>query len=240
MRLGAPALAQSSLEEGKAFVLMMSCEEFERFGLDMDRADAEPSEAVAASEHAARCARCRALLASWRDVKQDLRLLRQATLVAAPPRVEMRLKQQLRTRREARVPSRSVSIATWAVAAAVLLAAGLGWKNWRNAGAAGGDGTSSVAPGPASSAPAIDHSMLMATDYDNGAFTRLPGSLPSPHENQEILQVRMQRGALRRFGLPVAQDHAADWVQVDFLIGEDGSPQAVRLHRDAQPESTVQ
>jgi len=38
----------------------------------------------------------------------------------------------------------------------------------------------------------------------------------------------------------VAQDRAAEWVQVDFLIGEDGVPQAVRLHDDSQLESTLQ
>jgi hypothetical protein len=82
--------------------------------------------------------------------------------------------------------------------------------------------------------------MLLAADSDSGAFTRLPASMPSAYENQEILQVRMQRGALGRFGLPVAQDRAAEWVQVDFLIGEDGVPQAVRLHDDSQLESTLQ
>jgi hypothetical protein len=81
--------------------------------------------------------------------------------------------------------------------------------------------------------------MLLA-DSDTGAFTRLPGSMPSPYENQSILQVRMQRGALGRFGLPVAQDRAAEWVQVDFLIGEDGLPQAVRLHQDSESGATLQ
>jgi len=81
---------------------------------------------------------------------------------------------------------------------------------------------------------------LLASDSDSGAFTRLPASMPSPYEAQEILQVRMQRGALGRFGLPVSQDRASEWVQVDFLIGEDGVPQAVRLHEDSQIGATLQ
>ena len=37
------------------------------------------------------------------------------------------------------------------------------------------------------------------------------------------------RGALGAFGLPVNEDLASDWIQVDLLVGDDGAPQAVRL-----------
>src|SRR6516164_3162646 len=113
---------------------MMSCDEFERFGLDLDRPEASPAERALASEHALHCPDCRALLASWREVKADLRLLRETTLLeSAPARVEMRLKQELRTRRESRVPRSSVAIASWALAAAAVLAAAVGWVHWRQA-----------------------------------------------------------------------------------------------------------
>jgi hypothetical protein len=75
--------------------------------------------------------------------------------------------------------------------------------------------------------------MLLAADYDTGEFTELPGSMPSQSNDRTVLQVRMQRGALARFGLPVEQERAAEWVSVDFLVGEDGQPQGVRLHRDS-------
>ena len=240
MHHGAQVPAQSEL--GKSKVEMMNCEEFELRGLDLDRADADPQEAAAAARHAEGCAHCTAMLESWREVKGDLRLLREVTrMSSAPVRVEMRLKQELRTRREARLPRRSVAVAVWAVAATAVLAAGLGWKQWR-------DGKTDSVPAPTRAAAGVskpaanagDAAMLLTADSDTGAFTRLPGSMPSPYENQAILQVRMQRGALGRFGLPVAQDHAAEWVQVDFLIGEDGLPQAVRLHRDSQTEATLQ
>jgi hypothetical protein len=39
----------------------------------------------------------------------------------------------------------------------------------------------------------------------------------------------MQRGALGALGLPVNEDLANDWIQVDLLVGDDGSPRAVRL-----------
>src|SRR5258708_10282210 len=111
---------------------MMNCEEFELLGLDLDRADADPREAAAAARHAGGCARCSALLESWREVKGDLRLLREATrLEAAPARVEMRLQQELRTRREARVPRHTGLISAWTLAiAAVAIGAGR-WGAWQ-------------------------------------------------------------------------------------------------------------
>jgi hypothetical protein len=39
----------------------------------------------------------------------------------------------------------------------------------------------------------------------------------------------MQRGALGAFGLPVNEDRANEWIQVDLLVGNDGLPEAVRL-----------
>jgi anti-sigma factor RsiW len=226
----------------KKVIKMMSCEQFELLGLDMDRPDAQPEEAAAAAEHAASCTRCFALLESWRELKQDLRLLREnSCFESAPARVEMRLKLELRTRREARVPRSAVTAARWALAAAAVLVAGLGWNHWRGASSNNAANQAPAASSNSQSATAgSDRAMLLAADSDSGAFTRLPASMPSAYENQEILQVRMQRGALGRFGLPVAQDRAAEWVQVDFLIGEDGVPQAVRLHDDSQLESTLQ
>jgi hypothetical protein len=232
-------LVRSELGErqGRQLV-MMNCEEFELCGLDLDRRDAEPREAAAAAQHAEVCPRCRAMLESWREVKGDLRLLREATwLHSAPPRVEMRLKQELRTRREVRVPFRRVAVATWALAAVAVLAAGLGWRLWRDGNARPGR---TVVPSVSKPAASRGDAAMLLADSDTGAFTRLPGSMPSPYENQAILQVRMQRGALGRFGFPVAQDRAAEWVQVDFLIGEDGLPQAVRLHQDSQTGPTLQ
>ena len=220
---------------------MMSCEQFELLGLDMDRPDAQPEEAVSAREHAASCERCFALLQSWRELQQDLRLLQENTrFLSAPARVEMRLKQELRTRREARVPRSTVAMAPWALAAAGALAVAVGWMHWRDGSPSRIVNKAAVSNSSRSGTIAPDSPMLLAADSDSGAFTRLPASMPSPYENREILQVRMQRGALGRFGLPVAQDRAAEWVQVDFLVGEDGVPQAVRLHDDSQLDSTLQ
>jgi hypothetical protein len=226
----------------KKVTTMMSCEQFELSGLDVDRADAQPEEAAAATEHAANCARCFAMLESWRELKQDLRLLQEHTrLESAPARVEMRLKQELRTRREARVPRSTVAVATWALAAAAALAAAIGWMHWR-------DGisrhTDTAPPQVAAVAqvnpePTLDASLLTA-DYDTGDFTQLPGSMPTASSDESVLQARVQRGALVQFGLPVAPEQATEWVDVDFLVGEDGQPLAVRLHQDASSEAVTQ
>jgi len=64
---------------------MMKCEEFELLGLDMDRADAKPEEVASAAKHAANCARCFALLESWRELKQDLRVLQDTTRLESAP-----------------------------------------------------------------------------------------------------------------------------------------------------------
>jgi hypothetical protein len=215
---------------------MMNCEEFELRGLDLDRADADPEEAAEAADHANRCSRCSGLLESWREVKGDLRLLRESTRTeSAPMRVEMRLKQELRTRREAKVPRSTMAIAGWALAAAAVLAVSVGWVRFHSTVSIQ-DPTATAGSNTALSAD----DALLAADYDTGEFSELPGSLPSESDDQSVLQVRMQRSALSRFGLPVDPDGASDFVSVDFLVGEDGQPQAVRLHQDTQVASVTQ
>ncbi len=78
----------------------MTCEEFEAIGLDADR-DASLGEIQRASAraHAASCSRCAALQNSWHTARLELRSLAEETAAAqAPPRVEMRLRQEFRTR----------------------------------------------------------------------------------------------------------------------------------------------
>jgi hypothetical protein len=72
---------------------------------------------------------------------------------------------------------------------------------------------------------------VVAKDEDAGRFTLLPGSLPAETEDAAVVRVRMQRGALGTLGLPVNEERAGEWIQVDLLVGNDGLPQAVRLVR---------
>lgn len=68
-------------------------------------------------------------------------------------------------------------------------------------------------------------------DNEMSGFTFLPGAFATDSEEAAILRVRLQRGALGALGLPVNEESAAEWIQVDLLVGEDGLPQAVRLPR---------
>jgi len=60
-------------------------------------------------------------------------------------------------------------------------------------------------------------------------FTFLPGALPADTDDAAIVRVRMQRSTLGALGLPVNEERAGEWIQVDLLVGNDGLPQAVRL-----------
>jgi len=232
---------------------MMNCEEFELRGLDLDRSDADPKEGSEAAAHARVCGHCSALLESWREVKSDLRLLREATSVnSAPARVEMRLRQELRTRREARVPRSAVTISAWALATAAVLIGAVSWGAWQRArhqemskvAAPSAPTQTPDSRDTAVSEPSTENALraepkkksgtanaAVAKDEDSGKFTLLPGSLPSETEEAAIVRVRMQRGALGALGFPVNEERAGEWIQVDLLVGNDGLPQAVRLAR---------
>jgi hypothetical protein len=234
---------------------MMNCEEFELRGLDIDRSDADAKEAAEAAAHARVCARCGALLESWREVRCDLQLLREATRVdSAPARVEMRLKQELRSRREARVPRRTVAISAWALAAAAALVGAVSWVAWERTrhpelprhevAVTSMPKQDPVSPDKNASVPKTENAAqteikkksdgarpVVGKDEDAGRFTLLPGSLPAETEDAAVVRVRMQRGALGTLGLPVNEERAGEWIQVDLLVGNDGLPQAVRLVR---------
>ena len=64
-------------------------------------------------------------------------------------------------------------------------------------------------------------------------FALLPGVIPPSLEEATVVHVQMQRGGLTALGLSVNEEHGADWIQVDLLVGDDGVPQAVRLPRSA-------
>jgi hypothetical protein len=72
-------------------------------------------------------------------------------------------------------------------------------------------------------------------DNELSDFTMLPGTLPADTADTAdaaILRVRMQRSSLGALGLPVNEERAGEWIQVDLLVGNDGLPQAVRLPQE--------
>jgi len=234
----------------------MNCEEFEVIGLDAERnATLSEVERVAAREHTNTCSRCAALQESWQAAGVELRAFGEDTAMAqAPARVEMRLRQEFRTQHVTFKVRRAAVVAAWALAAAAVFAGVRGWRNWRhdqqevaakhldfapvakispeNNSSAGPNHESAAQPAnevpPQNSAGAASSETLVA-DNELSDFTLLPGTLAMDADDAAILRVRMQRGALGALGLPVNEERASEWIQVDLLVGDDGLPQAVRL-----------
>jgi len=235
----------------------MKCEEFEAVGLGLDRESAahglDPMEFAAAMEHADTCARCAALQESWQDARAELQALREVTQGAgAPLRVEMRLRQAFWAKRRAMKIRSFALTGTWVLASATLLIVGMSWWNWRiaqenislqSASTPLNAAEKKEAPTNTNSAlvtvsevaeniqhdTASDTTLVAANDAED--FTLLPGSLPQETGDAAVVRVRLQRGALGELGLPVNEERAGEWIQVDLFVGQDGQPQAVRLPR---------
>lgn len=231
----------------------MNCEQFETVGLDLDRESVNGADAIeraAAIDHANTCARCAALQESWRDAQFELRALREATSdVGAPLRVEMRLRQEFFARTRAQKARRFAIASAWVLASAAILLIGMNWWNWHLAhgnnpvqvlttqaktGTTAFDSANNATPTPAvtpvdnsPTEPANESTLVVANDAED--FTLLPGSMAQEIGDGSVVRVRMQRGALGDLGLPVNEERANEWIQVDLFVGQDGQPQAVRL-----------
>jgi hypothetical protein len=227
----------------------MNCEQFETVGLDLDRESANGVDAIernAAIEHANSCARCAALQESWRDARIELQALRDMTAnVGAPLRVEMRLRQEFFARSRAQKVRRFTLASAWVLGSAALLLVGMSWWNWHISseniilqGATTQPKNDATASAPASNRaalnpdndptePANEATLVAANDAED--FTLLPGSVAQEIGDGSVVRVRMQRGALGDLGLPVNEERANEWIQVDLFVGLDGQPQAVRL-----------
>lgn len=220
-------------------VLSMNCEEFESIGLDAVSGKTTLSERSAALEHAGKCAKCAALVDSWESARAELVVFAEATETAqAPARVQMRLLQELRAQKRPHEFYRRTGIITsWGLAAAALIIVAITWQNWRK-GVQHPPQMKNDATLSASDASSSEQNSLVA-DEDNGGFTLLPGALQIASDSDSIYQVRMQRASLSALGFPVSGEGAADWVNVDLLVSDDGTPQGVRLHQDASDSGTL-
>ena len=229
----------------------MKCEEFEAIGLGLDRENPaqglDPMEYAEAIEHADSCARCAALQESWQDAQLELQSLREATRNAsAPARVEMRLRQEFGAKRRAMKVRTFALASAWMLASATLLIVGMSWWNWhiaqeniplqsvsapaKNSSAANSSLATTAeveAVENGQTEPAGAATLIAANDAED--FTLLPGSMPQETGDAAVVRVRLQRGALGALGLPVNEERASEWIQVDLFVGQDGQPQAVRL-----------
>jgi hypothetical protein len=226
----------------------MNCEEFEIVGLDSQRDGSIGNDGrERAVQHARVCGRCAALGASWAAAQVELAALAESSrILHVPARVEARVLQQFRLKHQPRQERRFLQLATWGLAAAAVIVCILGvwdWHKWRQ-GSLGGN----IAASPAAALDAVsshstgssatnaspvtdDSEVLMAGNEGSGVndFIQLPGSSLQEAEDGAVVRVGMERASLAAFGLPVNEDEASDWIQVDVLVGSDGSAQAVRL-----------
>jgi hypothetical protein len=225
----------------------MRCEEFEMIGLDPLRDPSLSDETRhRASQHARRCSKCSSLAASWNAAQTELSAWAESTRDAdALAVVENRLLQQFRLKHQSRRDRRTLQFATWALAAAAVMVISLSvwsWHHWRLAKAGNSPVSTASKPTPAeitnptSTAPSTDSASLasasdnlMASNVSDGEFTQLLGSSTQVLEDAAIVRVGMPRSSLAALGIPVNEEQADDWIQVDLLVGSDGSPQAVRL-----------
>jgi hypothetical protein len=218
----------------------MKCEEFEAIGLERSGTRMSELDAAlrdAAAEHAARCPACASLQESWQEARIALQALRDTTRDAETPRrVEMRLRQEFAMRHRTTKARTVAIVASWALASAAVLFAGVSWRNWRlaqnqhlNVSAGNSVKTNTLPSTVPATAPSETPTLVAGNE--TGDFTLLPGSLPQEVDDSAIVRVGMQRGALSALGLPVNEERVSDWIQVDLLVGQDGLPKAVRLPR---------
>jgi len=52
-----------------------------------------------------------------------------------------------------------------------------------------------------------------------------------PFERGQILRVQLPAAAMQTVGLPVREDHLADPIEADVVVGEEGMPRAIRFVR---------
>jgi hypothetical protein len=221
----------------------MTCEEYQLISL---RPGSEPYDAAlqqAAEEHLRHCYQCAAFQRSWLDLRTDLHAIgAEHASAQTPARVEMRLRQEFRSKHQTWKTRRNALVAAWGLAAAAIIAGTIGWVNWRhekNLQAAHNitPSTQSGKPIQKSSAAVTpagpELGELLVASNSSDEFTLLPGTMPGFLGDGTVVHVQMQRSALGALGLTVNEEHAGDWIQVDLLVGDDGQPQAVRL-----PEST--
>ena len=137
------------------------------------------------------------------------------------------------------------AISALGAAAAVLLVLGISLHRWiapnRNIapvrGVAGN--TSPVASPVAIPANSQRQDQESGSDADDSeyatAFVPLPyADDPTAVDGGTVVRVILSRPALASLGVPVTDPSATDRIPADLLLGEDGTPQAIRLVSQSQ------
>jgi len=205
----------------------MNCEEFVNSGLAS--AAAAGPETAAAREHLRTCPECAALYERLLELRGELRELGKATTQAATPsRVEMRLRQEFRTRHKTDKNRDRAVVAGWMLAATTMVLAAGSMVVWQQRQGNHMNPTPApVSVSAVANGPELGGTLIAASDDEQ--FALIPGALPGLQDETSVVRVQMQRGALGALGLSVNDEQASDIVQVDLLLDTDGQPQAYRL-----------
>jgi hypothetical protein len=87
-----------------------------------------------------------------------------------------------------------------------------------------------AAPSPRKPARLVARATSPKTREVMTDFFPLMDSAP-PFERGQLLRVQLPAAAMQTVGLPVREDHLADPIQADVLVGEEGMPRAIRFVR---------
>jgi hypothetical protein len=215
---------------------VMDCVQFREIYHDLDRPGTPGFRfRERALAHAETCAGCGVLDFAFRNLTQH------NAGREAPPRIEAALLREFQASRLAGSRRRvHGQLAALGAAAAILLALGLGVQHriTSRPGSAAPQATN-IAPAPTTDASAKGQnpstSELDEDEYA-GKFVPVPyADDPAALEGGAIVRVTLPRSALRSFGLPVTESDGTERVFADLLVSEDGTPQAIRLVSDANP-----
>lgn len=222
----------------------MNCAEFQTIVHELAREDASDtlgeSTAVMARLHAQICDACATNLAEARTVAEALAgTAADGRIWEAPAEMGERLAGAFREHHQKLERARSrerrarLRWAEWiavGAAAAALLTIGA-WTFSHKRIVKTGNSTATESSAVNSNGSAAQHTSDESMSVDTaGEFVPLPyGESFSGEDSGLVVRVSMTRGTLETLGYPVDEMNANQVIQADLLVGEDGSPLAVRL-----------
>lgn len=226
----------------------MDCAEFEEIVHDLDRPGTRGLELrERALTHAESCRRCAMLVTESEALDFGLHTLalHDADRKASPI-VEGALLREFR-RQKVQAAPRMVrwQMAAIGVAAMALLALGITLRNQTNTNSHGTtSGTTAAVVNPTSavpstgtpspavgSNPATTESASQSDDSEYATpFVPLPyADDATALDGGAVVRVMLSRSALTSLGLPEAEMGGAERIPADLVVGDDGTPQAIRL-----------
>jgi hypothetical protein len=239
-----------AMREGRVH---MDCAQFKEVIREIDRPGGDVELSEEALMHAESCDPCAALLTETESLDFALRrIAEEASRSAAPARVEASLLQEFRRTRASSARGRlERRMAAFAVAAALLLAAGLALRHrpiqisepartietGLQAGASPSQRSEisaqhilpSVKPVKAGNATVTSSPNRGETEVAQ-EFTPLPyADDPSMIEGGAVVRVIMSRSALASFGVPLTGVENRERIPADLVVSADGTPEAIRL-----------